>query len=85
MEWKDENTIDTLAAAYAETGDFKSAVQYASQALSIKKSRRQIRKESSGICNYFNSANQFVRNCSRWRCSARSPDYCELNRVYGCE
>jgi tetratricopeptide (TPR) repeat protein len=36
LEWKDESTIDTLAAAYAETGDFDSAVQYASQALSIK-------------------------------------------------
>ena len=22
---------------------------------------------------------------SKWRCSARSPDYCEPNRVYGCE
>jgi hypothetical protein len=28
--------IDTLAAAYAETGDFNSAVQYASQALAVK-------------------------------------------------
>jgi hypothetical protein len=34
-EWKDENTIDTLAAAYAETGDFDSAVRYAAQALAI--------------------------------------------------
>lgn len=36
MIWKDENTIDTLAAAYAEIGDFNSAVQYAQQALSMK-------------------------------------------------
>jgi tetratricopeptide (TPR) repeat protein len=35
-EWKDENTIDTLAAAYAETGDFDSATRYAAQALTIK-------------------------------------------------
>ena len=34
--WQDENTIDTLAAAYAEIGDFNSAVQYAQQALAIK-------------------------------------------------
>jgi Tfp pilus assembly protein PilF len=36
MVWKDEDMIDTLAAAYAETGDFNSAVQYATQALTIK-------------------------------------------------
>jgi len=36
MIWKDEGMIDTLAAAYAETGDFNSAVQYASQALAMK-------------------------------------------------
>jgi hypothetical protein len=36
MAWKDENMIDTLAAAYAETGDFDSAAQYAAQALAIK-------------------------------------------------
>jgi hypothetical protein len=36
MVWKDEHMIDTLAAAYAETGDFNSAVQYAAQALAVK-------------------------------------------------
>jgi tetratricopeptide (TPR) repeat protein len=36
MIWKDEQMMDTLAAAYAETGDFNSAVQYASQALAVK-------------------------------------------------
>ena len=34
--WKDEDMIDTLAAAYAEVGDFDSAVRYAEQALAIK-------------------------------------------------
>jgi hypothetical protein len=33
---KPESMIDTLAAAYAETGDFDSAAQYAAQALAIK-------------------------------------------------
>src|SRR5467141_974431 len=36
MQWKDEDMIDTLAAAYAETGDFNSALQYVSQALAMK-------------------------------------------------
>jgi tetratricopeptide (TPR) repeat protein len=34
--WNDEIAIDTLAVAYAETGDFERAVQYASQALTVK-------------------------------------------------
>jgi tetratricopeptide (TPR) repeat protein len=34
--WKDEHMIDTLAVAYAETGDFNSALQYVSQALAVK-------------------------------------------------
>jgi Tfp pilus assembly protein PilF len=36
MQWKDEDMIDTLGVAYAETGDFDSAVQYVSQALAMK-------------------------------------------------
>ncbi len=36
MIWKDEHTIDTLAVAYAEIGDFNSAVQYVAQALAVK-------------------------------------------------
>ena len=34
--WQDEQSIATLAAAYAETGDFDSAVRYAEQALATK-------------------------------------------------
>src|SRR6267378_8197014 len=36
MIWKDEHMIDTLAVAYAEIGDFNSAVQYSAQALAVK-------------------------------------------------
>jgi len=36
MAWGDESMIDTLAAAYAETGDFDSAVRYEEQASAIK-------------------------------------------------
>ena len=36
MQWKDESMIDTLAAAYAETGDFDPAARYAAQALAVK-------------------------------------------------
>jgi tetratricopeptide (TPR) repeat protein len=33
--WKDAGYIDTLAAAYAETGDFAHAIQYARQAIAM--------------------------------------------------
>jgi tetratricopeptide (TPR) repeat protein len=36
--WKDANIIDTLAAAYAEAGDFNSAVRYEEQAMSARDS-----------------------------------------------
>jgi Tfp pilus assembly protein PilF len=36
MAWKDEDMIDTLAVAYAEIGDFDSAVRYAAQAVAVK-------------------------------------------------
>ena len=34
--WTDELAIDSLALAYAETGDFNSAARYAEQALTVK-------------------------------------------------
>jgi tetratricopeptide (TPR) repeat protein len=34
--WTDEAAIDSLAAAYAETGNFDSAARYAEQALTVK-------------------------------------------------
>jgi len=36
IDWKDEDMIDILATAYAEVGDFDSAVRYEEQALAIK-------------------------------------------------
>jgi tetratricopeptide (TPR) repeat protein len=36
MSWDDDDMIDTLAASYAEAGDFDSAVSYEEQALAVK-------------------------------------------------
>ena len=36
MDWKDENMIDTLAMAYAEVGDFDSAVRYEEKTLALR-------------------------------------------------
>ena len=48
VAWKDEDMIDTLAAAYAETGDFDSAVRYAQQALAIKDISPRVVKKIQG-------------------------------------
>jgi uncharacterized membrane-anchored protein len=36
IAWRDEDMLDTVATAGAETGDFDSAVRYEERALSIK-------------------------------------------------
>jgi hypothetical protein len=35
MSWHDSNCLDTLAAAYVETGDFDSAIRFEQQAISV--------------------------------------------------
>jgi hypothetical protein len=40
-KWKNAGRIDTLAAAYAEAGDFHSAVHYEVQAINVSKSEQE--------------------------------------------
>lgn len=39
--WKDWNSLSTLAAAFAETGDFKSAVKWAEKSLELAPESRK--------------------------------------------
>ena len=51
MIWKDEHMIDTLAVAYAEIGDFNSAVQYGCASAGCERSlARQHKTFSAAPC-----------------------------------
>ncbi len=85
--WNDEGAIDTLAVAYAEVGDFDSAVRYAQQALAIKGRYAdgfQKNPAASGIISttQANSLVTFELFAAR-HCGARPVDYCERDTVYG--
>jgi tetratricopeptide (TPR) repeat protein len=46
LEWKEPAAIFTLAAAYAETGDFDKAVKYQTQAINMKSQYGPVSKEA---------------------------------------
>jgi tetratricopeptide (TPR) repeat protein len=50
-EWKDASWVDTLAAAYAELGDFKAAVEWQEKAIGLGRQR----SVSAGILADFES------------------------------
>jgi len=50
--WKKPHIIDTLAAAYAESGDFDSAVRYEEQALAGKAAPATARERQARLSAY---------------------------------
>lgn len=51
-EWKNWNIIDTLAAAYAERGDFDQAIKYQKQVIEISKSSNDYDKIKQHLALY---------------------------------
>ena len=51
-EWKDWRMIDTLAAAYAEQGDFDGAIKYQKQVLQTGKSSNEYDKIKRHLALY---------------------------------
>ena len=57
-EWKDAGIIDTLAAAYAEAGDFQKAVTWQTKAIALTKDAN-LRKEMDAHLDLYKSGKPY--------------------------
>jgi serine/threonine-protein kinase len=46
FKWKEPNALDTLAAAYAETGDFRNAIKWETQAVKLAEGNKELQTDA---------------------------------------
>jgi tetratricopeptide (TPR) repeat protein len=72
--WKSYDAVDTLAAAYAETGDFDKAIKYETQALNMKGVYATRRKEMQERLELYRQHKPYRKESKFKAHESRGPD-----------